>query len=189
MTSPWTVSSSKYGQFTVSIYQYLTHFVHNTFPVEVRVSRKATVRFDTIKSHVHAFLTSSFDRISLPSILEGWEDLPVLASSVECITASESASPSLSLPLQQTSLQIHIYQPSDTDSFDEFSNGLKDGEGEEVMAASVCELPNMGLEGLWDSLIYADNVKTKLLDYIHATLVLSDADVDCEQLKYFFYHY
>jgi pachytene checkpoint protein 2 len=161
----------------------------NLSPVEVRVSRTAKVRFDTIKSHVHSYLTSSFDRISLPSTLEGWEDLPLLASTVERITASESASPSLSLPLEQTSLQIHIYQPSDTDAFDEFSNGTKDGEGEEVMAASVCELPNLGLEGLWDSLIYADNVKMKLLDYIHATLVLSDADVDCEWPCYYSIYY
>ncbi|KNZ74410.1 Thyroid receptor-interacting protein 13 [Termitomyces sp. J132] len=46
------------------------------------------------------------------------------------------------------------------------------------MAASVCELPNSTWEGLWDSLIYADDIKLKLLDYIHATLLLSDANVD-----------
>lgn len=48
------------------------------------------------------------------------------------------------------------------------------------MAASACELPCIAWEGLWDSLIYSDNIKLKLLDYIHATLVLSDANVDCE---------
>jgi hypothetical protein len=36
--------------------------------------------------------------------------------------------------------------------------------------------------GLWDSLIYADGIKMKLLDYIHATLVFSDASVDCESV-------
>ena len=79
-------------------------------------------------------------------------------------------------------IQIHIYQPSDSDSFEEFSNdnGGSATDGEEVMAASVCELPNRSWEGLWDSLIFADNIKLKLLDYIHATLVLSDANVDCE---------
>ncbi|KAG6855050.1 hypothetical protein C0991_005979 [Blastosporella zonata] len=77
-------------------------------------------------------------------------------------------------------LQIHVYQPSESDSFEEFSNsaGVRDGD-DDTMAASVCELPNRTWEGLWDSLIYADDIKLKLLDYIHATLILSDANVDC----------
>lgn len=80
-------------------------------------------------------------------------------------------------------LNIHVYQPNDSDSFEEFSNsggGVRDDEGDETMAASVCELPNRSWEGLWDSLIYADDIKMKLLDYIHATLVFSDANVDCK---------
>jgi hypothetical protein len=78
------------------------------------------------------------------------------------------------------SLQIHVYQPADTDSFEEFTNssGTRQDD-DETMAATVCELPNRGLEGLWSSLIYADDIKMKLLDYIHATLVFSDANVDC----------
>ena len=51
------------------------------------------------------------------------------------------------------------------------------------MAATVCELPSIGWEGLWESLIYEDDVKTRLLDYIYATVVFSDADVDCGSLK------
>lgn len=78
-------------------------------------------------------------------------------------------------------LQIHVYQPSDTDSFEDFSNtsGVKDDD-DDTTAASVSDLPNSSWEGLWDSLIYADDIKMKLLDYIHATLVFSDANVDCE---------
>jgi len=152
--------------------------------VEVRVSARTTARFDTIKNLVLSYITSSFDRISLPSTLEGWEDDPDLASCVERIVAAESACPSASLSLEEMSIQLHIYQLSDTDSFEEFSNDLggSSTEGEDVMAATVCELPNRSWEGLWDSLIYADNIKMKLLDYIHATLVFSDAGVDCESL-------
>jgi hypothetical protein len=152
--------------------------------VEVRVSPRTTARFDTIKRLVLAYITSSFDRISLPSALEGWEDDPDLASCVERIVAAESACPSSSLSLEEISLELHLYQLSDSDSFEEFSHDA-DGaspDGDEVMAATVCELPNRSWEGLWDSLIYADNIKLKLLDYIHATLLLSDAGVDCESL-------
>jgi SpoVK/Ycf46/Vps4 family AAA+-type ATPase len=48
------------------------------------------------------------------------------------------------------------------------------------MAASVCELPNKSWDGIWNSLIYADDIKLKMLDYIQATLLLSDANVDCQ---------
>ena len=114
-------------------------------------------------------------------MLQGWEDVPQLSSSVERIAASESPCPSPSLPIEQISLQIHVYQPSDSDAFDELATGNSRGEGsEEVMAASVCELPSLNWEGLWESLIYSDGIKSKLLDYIYATVVFSDADVDCE---------
>jgi hypothetical protein len=73
-----------------------------------------------------------------------------------------------------------LYQISDTDVYDEFSNG-SGADGESNTAASMCELPNRSLEGLWDSLIFADDIKMKLLDYIHATLILSDAKVDCKR--------
>ncbi|KZT12967.1 P-loop containing nucleoside triphosphate hydrolase protein [Laetiporus sulphureus 93-53] len=150
----------------------------NSIPeVEVRVSPTATSRFDTIRNTVHDYLTSSLTHIYLPSTIQGWEDVPLLASSVTRIAASESPCPSPSLPIEETSLQIHVYQPSDADAFEEFASGSR-GDGEEVMAASVCELPSMAWEGLWESLIYTDDIKSKLLDYIYATVVFSDADVD-----------
>lgn len=102
-----------------------------------------------------------------------------MLSSVDRISASESSCPSPSLPIQQISLQIHVYQPSDAVSFDEVATSQR-GDVEEVTAASVCELPSMQWEGLWESLIYADNIKSKLLDYIYATVLFSDAGVDCE---------
>ncbi|KDQ64782.1 hypothetical protein JAAARDRAFT_43696 [Jaapia argillacea MUCL 33604] len=149
--------------------------------IEVRVSQSATARFDTIRNLVHSYLTSSLSRIFLPSTLSGWETNSVLASSIEQIIASESNSPSLalspSLPIEQCALQIHVYQPSGSDAFEEYSSG-RGSEGEEVMAASVCELPSRDWEGLWDSLVFPDDIKLKLLDYIYATVVFSDADVD-----------
>ncbi|KAJ7507541.1 P-loop containing nucleoside triphosphate hydrolase protein [Mycena galericulata] len=149
-----------------------------TVHIEVRLRPRATARFETIRSRVFDFV-HSFDRINLASTLEGWEDIPELASSVERVVVSESSCPSHSLHISEMSLQIHVYQPADTDSFEEFTNSTGTREDDdETMAASVCELPNRGWEGLWDSLIYADDIKMKLLDYIHATLVFSDANVD-----------
>ncbi|KAI0921535.1 hypothetical protein AcW1_010293 [Taiwanofungus camphoratus] len=146
--------------------------------IEVRVLPSATSRFDTIRNAVHTYLTSSLSHIYLPSAIQGWEEVPLLASSVDRISASEAPCPSPSLPIEETVLQIHVYQPSDGDTFEELASGGGRGDGEEIMAASVCELPSLAWEGLWESLIYSDNTKSKLLDYIYATVVFSDANVD-----------
>ncbi|KAF9076398.1 P-loop containing nucleoside triphosphate hydrolase protein [Rhodocollybia butyracea] len=147
--------------------------------VEVRLNSRSTSRFETIRTHVHSWVTS-FDRINLSSTLTGWEDVPELAASVERIATSDSACPSQSLPIDEMNLQIHVYQPCAGDEFQEFTNnpGGNNEEDDGTMAASVRELPSQSWEGLWDSLIYEDNIKMKLLDYIHATLMFSDAGVD-----------
>ena len=67
--------------------------------------------------------------------------------------------------------------------FEEFASGGQGGGEDEdgtTVAATVCELPNQSLEGLWESLIFTHDIKRKLLDYIQATLTLSDANIDCE---------
>jgi len=144
----------------------------------VRLSKTATARFDVIRQAVHEFIVTSFGAVIWPStVIEGWETIPKLESSVERIYASESSCPDRSIPVSQANLQIHVFQPYPDDTYDEFTGG---GDGEDaVVSATVCELPSRSLEGLWESLIYADGVKSKLLDYIYATISFSDADVDC----------
>ncbi|TBU48473.1 P-loop containing nucleoside triphosphate hydrolase protein [Dichomitus squalens] len=146
--------------------------------IEVRVAPNATSRFDTIRNAVHSYLTTSLSDIYLPSVIEGWEDVPLLASSIQRIAASECPCPTSSLPIEQTTLQIHVYQPTDTDAFEELTSGSGRGDDDQIMAATSCELPSSSWEGLWESLIYSDDIKSKLLDYIYATVVFSDADVD-----------
>ena len=150
----------------------------------MRLSRTATARFDAIRQAVHEFITTSFGAVIWPStVIEGWETVPKLESSVERIYASESSCPDRSIPISHANLQIHVFQPYSDDSYDEYTGG---GDDEEVVSATVCELPSRGLEGLWESLIYADGVKSKLLDYIYATISFGDADVDCTDTFYLF---
>ncbi|KAF6762769.1 P-loop containing nucleoside triphosphate hydrolase protein [Ephemerocybe angulata] len=146
--------------------------------VEVRLQERTAERFETIRKHVQAYI-STLDRIALPSKVQGWQDVPDLASSVDQILICESRCPLNVLNVSDALLQVHVYQPTDSDSFEEYSNGGGSGDGtDDTMAATVCELPNKNWEGLWDSLIYGDDVKMKLLDYIQATFTLSDAGID-----------
>ncbi|KAI6003833.1 P-loop containing nucleoside triphosphate hydrolase protein [Pisolithus albus] len=149
-----------------------------TVHVEVRLAPKSRRRVDIIQNLVREFIQSSYERLSLPSVLRGWDVDSVLASSVERIAVAESSCPASSLPLDEVYLQIHAYQPSESDAVEEYANGTGNDGADQVHAASVCELPCKSWEGLWDSLYYPDNIKLKLLDYIHATFVLSDANID-----------
>jgi Cdc6-like AAA superfamily ATPase len=128
--------------------------------------------------------------LTFPSILEGWADDGILAQNVICITVSElptqlnitevarSYVEQRSLPISQLVLHIHVYECSNTDAFEDYTGRNEDGE--EVMAATECELPSRDWEGLWNSLIYPDDIKLKLLDYIYSTFIFSDFNVDCE---------
>jgi hypothetical protein len=128
-------------------------------------------------------MTTSFGAVLWPSTaIEGWQTNPILGSSVERIYASESSCSDRSIQISQADLHIHVFQPYSDDTYDECTGG---GDGEEdVVSATVTEMPSRSLEGLWESLIYSDGVKSKLLDYIYATIAFSDADVDCEDLFY-----
>jgi len=67
------------------------------------------------------------------------------------LTAATTATPSSIVSLAQTDVQIHIYQTAPDSSVEEFSAGLGDEEGEEqVVAASVLELPSESVEGVWE---------------------------------------
>jgi len=62
------------------------------------------------------------------------------------------ASPDRTIPLDQAFLEIHVYQPSEAEAFEELAtSGNDNSPGDDVMAASVCELPSKALDGLWDT--------------------------------------
>lgn len=112
--------------------------------VEVRLQQRAATRFDTIRQRVQDWI-HSFDRINLSTTIDGWEDVPELAAAVERIVVCECASTTPSLSIEEMALQIHVYQPTESDTFEEFSTNAEGDD--DTMAASVCELPNRSWEG------------------------------------------
>jgi hypothetical protein len=83
------------------------------------------------------------------------------------------------LPVSSANLLIHVYQPTDGPIEDQFASG-GDDDDEAVVVTTVCELPARVWEGLWDTLVYEDDIKSQLLNYIYATLIFSDANIDRE---------
>ena len=88
-----------------------------------------------------------------------------------------------SLPIEQCSLQIHVYQPTENSAYERQESNPSDSN-EEFNAGTLSELPSRELEGLWESLFYDGDVKCNLLSYIYATIGFSDANVDREAIRF-----
>ncbi len=151
--------------------------------VEVRLRPVSTANDDAVRAEVTSFLTSTQTSLRGETEIIEWTASPFLTANVDRIRIAEiaatSSAASASIPITDAKLEIHVYQPSSTDIVDEFSAADPNAdEGDETTAASVAELPNRSLDGVWDSLVYEDDIKPKLLNYIYTTLLFSDANVN-----------
>lgn len=150
--------------------------------IEVRLRPISTAKDNEVREEVAAFLTSNFTILQGETEITDWSASSFLNSHVDRIRIADIAAKSASatIPITEAKLEVHVYQPSSTDIVDEFSAADPNAadEGEETTAASVAELPNRSLDGVWDSLVYEDDIKPKLLNYIYTTLLFSDANVN-----------
>ncbi|KAL9932918.1 hypothetical protein V8E36_008173 [Tilletia maclaganii] len=149
--------------------------------VEARAKPQSSMRQDSLRNAIHNYIENSQTHIQTEVELAGWQNVPLLASNLDALRVAESATGQEFVPYSQAQLQIHIYQPALEDTVHEFASGEDGADGmdeEQVMAATVAELPNRALDGVWNSLVYADDVKVRLLNYIYTTLLFSDANVD-----------
>ncbi|KAE8271165.1 hypothetical protein A4X09_0g1194 [Tilletia walkeri] len=149
--------------------------------VEARAKAQSSMRQDSLRKAILNYIENSQTYLQTECELSGWKNVPLLAGNLDALRIAESSSGQEFVPVGQAQLQIHIYQPALEDAIHEFASGEDGAEGmdeEQVMAATVAELPNRALDGVWNSLIYADDVKVRLLNYIYTTLLFSDASVD-----------
>lgn len=144
-----------------------------TVHVEVRLKQQSTARVDFIKDLVMEHLMQD-DTIFVPSEITGWEMESRMEQNVQRITACETSSPTNTVKIENAHLEIHVYQPIACEQDDLSTGNTKD----DVIAATVTELPCIEWDTLWDSLIYDSNVKPHLLNYLYSTFILSEANVD-----------
>ncbi|GAA5869127.1 hypothetical protein JCM3774_003958 [Rhodotorula dairenensis] len=148
--------------------------------VEVRLKPSCSLRYDVVRNLIGQHLQVEYESVLTHSEVYDWQDIEILNRNVDRIWIGECSLSAAAVPLDDVSLVIHVYQPPSSSRLTEFStdpNADEDGDSD-VPAASVLELPSLSLEGVWDSLIYEGNVKEKLLNYIHSTMLFSDAAVD-----------
>lgn len=152
--------------------------------VEVRLRPASTSSDEQVRLEVISLLTTRLTTLQGETELSDWTSSPFLATNVDRIRIAELApsstsSATASVSISDASIQVHVYQPPSSDIIDEFSAADPNADDpDDTTAASVSELPNRTLDGVWDTLIYPDNIKAKLLNYIYTTLLFSDAAVD-----------
>ncbi|KAL5488145.1 hypothetical protein ACEPAI_6253 [Sanghuangporus weigelae] len=151
--------------------------------VEVCLTARTSQSFESIRRLVYQYLIENYGALFMPLVLTGWESAPILRDCIDKIVVSESACSYRSLPIEKCSLQIHVYQLSEDSTYEKLSTNPSD-TNEEYTAGSISVLPSKELEGLWESLFYDRDVKSRLLNYIYATIGFSDADVDCNLVSW-----
>lgn len=158
--------------------------------VEVRLSDESRVIGSVIESNVLPMLRQAYEWVPPATLVpeKYWADIPVLGKNVaqiyiaECdggLKVDDGLLTSLaSVEAVTADFRIHTYSPSDR-PVTHITGGLDEDEDDSrTSAATICELPSRLHEGLWDSLVYPDDIKEKLLTYIHSTSLFAENEVD-----------
>ncbi|KZO97958.1 AAA-domain-containing protein [Calocera viscosa TUFC12733] len=148
-------------------------------PVEVRLKYHRTASFERIEGLVRSWIKSDKASVLPGEYLYGWESVSTLRDSVESVFVAETSYTTTTVDLKQVHLNIHVYAPSTSEAEEIMTAGAE--EGQSIQSATVCSMPNASVEGLWErhvDLVFPDDVKNGLLDYIYATFLFSGANVD-----------
>ncbi|WFD25894.1 hypothetical protein MNAN1_000862 [Malassezia nana] len=146
--------------------------------VEIQQDAHSTADVGDIEAAVRTYL-SQLDTVESECYLSGWQSAAFLVQHVNRIYIAETYPPEKVVSALQAEWQLYTFQPFAMDNIDEFGVGdPHDQHQDNAVAATLSELPNQSLSGIWSSLMYDDDVKWRLLRYIHSTMLFSDADVD-----------
>ncbi|WVQ80888.1 hypothetical protein IAT38_002995 [Cryptococcus sp. DSM 104549] len=148
--------------------------------VEVRQKPYSHLRDLPIIQIVSQYIEENIANIELGCVLSGWDEIDMLRDHVERVWVEEGLTGVESVKVTDADIQVHVYKSSLDTMLEEFTADLDgDDENEEkVSAASVRSLPSLELDGVWDTLVYSDDIKARLLNYIYSTILFSECDID-----------
>ncbi|KAA1116147.1 hypothetical protein PGT21_002262 [Puccinia graminis f. sp. tritici] len=160
--------------------------------IEVRLRSNSTILYDTVRRTIGRYITDNFTTLETHSFVPGWEDIKFLVNEVYSVYCAESGQGTRLVAIQTVSLHIHVYElpvegedritmlcanPTDSSELGHDAEPEPDDEAGDV-AASRIELPANRCEGIWESLIYEEGLKTKLLNYIYSSIIFADQNVN-----------
>ncbi|KAK7584322.1 hypothetical protein V9T40_005285 [Parthenolecanium corni] len=82
------------------------------------------------------------------------------------------------LSIDRADLKFHQYLLEEEEIQTEEFNAGADGDSESVSVANYCVLPHVSCDGLWESLIFDNNIKESLLEYAITSMIFSQHKVD-----------
>ncbi|OCF41656.1 hypothetical protein I317_04567 [Kwoniella heveanensis CBS 569] len=148
--------------------------------VEARLRPDSTGLLRSLEPSLMSFVQTIERPITLGARLLGWDEIAVLNSNVERVWVGEGPQGVSSVRPADAKIQLHIYRANESDDLEEFSADFDDDDEEKVTAASMRVLPSLELDGIWDTLVYADDLKTRLLNYIYSTIHFSELQIDSD---------
>ncbi|WVF65932.1 hypothetical protein IAT40_000670 [Kwoniella sp. CBS 6097] len=146
--------------------------------VEVRLRPDNIALSHNIERNTRGFIGNIDGAIPLGDKLHGWTDIGILDDNVDRIWVDEGVRGESSVKPVDANIQLHMYRAIELDVLQEFSADFDDDEEEKVTAASMRILPSLELDGIWETLVYADDLKTRLLDFIYTTIHFSELEID-----------
>ncbi|XP_055907857.1 pachytene checkpoint protein 2 homolog [Eupeodes corollae] len=150
---------------------------HNAIHVEVKL-KPGNTRIEAIESQLRSELDFIFENNKNFNLSGGEVPLnersgPTIQTHVESIWIDENSSPRV-----DSALKYHIYRPHQRNVEVEMFQGDQEGDSEEVPASNHWLLPSHSFVGLWENLIYEENLKENLLKFAESSLVFSAHNVN-----------
>lgn len=142
--------------------------------VEACLNRSSTAKHSQIRERIFNLLTKSGENL----IFKGYLDFEmdeflvknvryiILCEPQEGVTTTVHVTP-------QSVVYIHVYQLNE-----EENPAMELDDSEEFVACQLSLLPSSQYEGLWNSLIYDQNIKNTLLRYVSTAMIFSERKVD-----------
>ncbi|KAJ3109069.1 Pachytene checkpoint protein 2 [Phlyctochytrium planicorne] len=139
--------------------------------VECLLKHDSTARLDSTRLHIEKLLSS---RLLATHTTLGFSDDAFLQENVDVIRVCEVEGGGGDGSLQDASFHIHVYSleqdPEETDN-----NNI---------SSTIVSLPARSLEGLWESLIFDEDIMSKMLNYVSASMLFAERNVDSNIISF-----
>lgn len=137
--------------------------------IEVEIDHKCTLRYEEIQQKVKAVMSDQCPVFSNGLISPPLKDLEGITRNVKVCDLISGQKVSF----WQADLFIHpfrlVEQPPELDYLE--------GE-EELPVAEQMELPNKYTQGLWESIVIDDSIKSQLLSFSCTSILFAEANID-----------
>lgn len=138
--------------------------------VEVCLRPKSLAKADALRAHLLEYMKKNVAVICVGPLDVSADKS--LAEHVERVQVYTPAS-TKRVPFWEASVQIHVFRLTE-----ELGTEDMDGDGEdEAVACETLSLPARALDRVWDGLVYEPQVKDRLLQFAHTSMLFADRKV------------